>query len=191
MSNELDTELRRWQDAIRDLICKNTPGADIDGGGSDSGDPLDFTLAEISQGLSHLQNEIDDLKEDRARLRHNAEGMVKDFATTAAELWARLASHEGEDADAQIVIEKALREVGHHRAVAARRLVAVARAAWSLCDNSETSGTARNPVTTCDESDFQELSKALDALDELPELPEPNIGDGPVKAEHAMGLSDY
>lgn len=33
-------------------------------------------------------------------------------------------------------------------------------------------------------------SKALDALDELPELPEPNVGTGPAKAAHLLGLLD-
>jgi hypothetical protein len=111
-----------------------------------------------------------------------------DLAVQAAELWARLATHEGEDSDAQIMIEKALRTVANDRAEAGRRLVAVARAAWELCDGAKTSGSIRKPVIRADAADFNALSKALDALDRLPELPSPYIGEGPAKAEYALGL---
>jgi hypothetical protein len=43
----------RWQDAIYQLLRK-TCGDSIDGGGCDSGDALDFTLSEVSQGLNML-----------------------------------------------------------------------------------------------------------------------------------------
>lgn len=51
LTDDLETELRRWQDAIRDLLCDLTgdDGTKIDGGGCDSGDPLDLTLTEIRQ----------------------------------------------------------------------------------------------------------------------------------------------
>lgn len=54
-----DNELRRWQDGIRDHLIKqfDVPADRIDGAGADSGDPLDFTLAEITQGIGYL---IDD-----------------------------------------------------------------------------------------------------------------------------------
>ena len=60
----------RWQQAIYDLIREAT-GADteIDGGGCDSGDPLDFTLDEISQGFNYLKN-----KHDQERDQLKAEG---------------------------------------------------------------------------------------------------------------------
>lgn len=58
--DEHSKELRRWQDAIRDLLLEHVPGADIDGGGGDSGDPLDFTLAEISQGMVFRENQAFD-----------------------------------------------------------------------------------------------------------------------------------
>ena len=52
-------EIRRWQDGIRDHLIKqfDVPDGRIDGAGCDSGDPLDFTLAEITQGIGYL---IDD-----------------------------------------------------------------------------------------------------------------------------------
>ena len=47
-----EKEQARWQQAIYDLCCKLTPKANIDGGGTDSGDPLDFTLSEIGQAIN-------------------------------------------------------------------------------------------------------------------------------------------
>ncbi len=44
-------ELRRWQDGIRDMLMQRC-GSNIDGSGCDSGDPLDFTIAEIEQAFS-------------------------------------------------------------------------------------------------------------------------------------------
>lgn len=50
-NDAVDNELRRWQDAIREkLIDLGAPDWKIDGAGCDSGDPLDFTLAEVGQG---------------------------------------------------------------------------------------------------------------------------------------------
>lgn len=66
----VDKELRRWQDAIRDkLIQMGAPDSEIDGAGCDSGDPLDFTLAEIGQGVGYF---IDQLEELRAATTPNA-----------------------------------------------------------------------------------------------------------------------
>lgn len=49
-------EIGRWQKAIYDLLRAHVPHPDsIDGGGCDSGDPLDFTLSEISQALEQLK----------------------------------------------------------------------------------------------------------------------------------------
>ena len=53
----------RWQDEIRNTICAVVPVPDrIDGGACDSGDPLDLTLAEVAQGLTQLQEQIDEQK---------------------------------------------------------------------------------------------------------------------------------
>lgn len=57
---ERDEEIGRWQNEIYQLLCKFCPDINIDGAGSDSGDPLDFTVSEIGQALAHLQNKIDE-----------------------------------------------------------------------------------------------------------------------------------
>jgi len=52
-----DAEIVRIQDGIRDyLVSLGVPDGKIDGAGCDSGDPLDFTKAEIAQGISHLED---------------------------------------------------------------------------------------------------------------------------------------
>lgn len=53
---EHDGEMLRWQDAIRDLVIaeSHAPDEKIDGGGCESGDPLDSTLAEIRLGFAHV-----------------------------------------------------------------------------------------------------------------------------------------
>lgn len=59
----IDKELRRWQDAIRDkLIDLGASDWKIDGAGCDSGDPLDFTLAEVGQGAGHFIDEAEALR---------------------------------------------------------------------------------------------------------------------------------
>ena len=59
----VDKELRRWQDAIRDkLIDLGAPDWKIDGAGCDSGDPLDFTLTEIGQGVGYFIDQLEELK---------------------------------------------------------------------------------------------------------------------------------
>lgn len=52
-----DAEIRRLQDGIRDhLIALGAPDSLIDGAGCDSGDPLDFTKAEITQAFNYFQD---------------------------------------------------------------------------------------------------------------------------------------
>lgn len=59
LEQERDREAGRWQEEVYDLLRKHVPHPDaIDGGGCDSGDPLDFTLAEVSQGLDQLQAQL-------------------------------------------------------------------------------------------------------------------------------------
>lgn len=57
-SEAVQAEQGRWQNAIREHLVKESglPGADswIDGVGCDSGDPLDLSLAEISQVLNRF-----------------------------------------------------------------------------------------------------------------------------------------
>ena len=52
--------IRDWQDAIREAVIDGSgaPPEAIDGAGSDSGDPLDFTLAEIGQGFGWLDETL-------------------------------------------------------------------------------------------------------------------------------------
>jgi hypothetical protein len=66
-------ELTRWQDAIRGLVCILSGSFDIDGGSCDSGDPLDFTLTEITEGFTVIQDKLD-ATEARAE---KAEGEAK------------------------------------------------------------------------------------------------------------------
>lgn len=62
---QLEKEQGRWQDAIYKLLVKEC-GDSIDGGGCDSGDPLDFTLSEVGQGLGILQEQIAALEAEKA-----------------------------------------------------------------------------------------------------------------------------
>lgn len=57
MEEKHEEELRRWQDEIRGAVidASGASDCDIDGGGCDSGDPLDLTLTEISQGFVFLK----------------------------------------------------------------------------------------------------------------------------------------
>jgi len=72
---ELDDELGRWQQEIYEQLGKACPGLNIDGAGSDSGDPLDFTRSEIAQVVNYFtdqlataQARIKELEKDKARL---------------------------------------------------------------------------------------------------------------------------
>lgn len=67
LEDEHDKELGRWQEAIRDLVIKvsGAPDSEIDGGG-DSGDPLDLSLAEITQGLNFVIDQLDELRANHA-----------------------------------------------------------------------------------------------------------------------------
>ncbi len=71
ISRAEDAEQKRWQDAIYER-CKKAVGpanySVIDGAGCDSGDPLDFTLAEIGQALAFVQ----DAAEERERRMREA-----------------------------------------------------------------------------------------------------------------------
>jgi hypothetical protein len=58
-----DEEVGRWQDEIRKTVIKlsGAPDHSIDGGGCDSGDPLDLTLTEIRQGFNQMIDQRDAL----------------------------------------------------------------------------------------------------------------------------------
>ena len=51
-----DEEMGRWQDTIYKLACDLAPDAQIDGGGCDSGDPLDLTTDKIAQAFNYWDN---------------------------------------------------------------------------------------------------------------------------------------
>lgn len=57
---ELEADYGRWQNKIRDLVIRmsGAPKYAIDGGGCESGDPLDFTLTEIKLGFAHLDDKL-------------------------------------------------------------------------------------------------------------------------------------
>lgn len=60
----IEAEQSRWQQAIYKLVCETTGSDVIDGAGCDSGDPLDLSLAEISQGMAHFANHAYDLENE-------------------------------------------------------------------------------------------------------------------------------
>lgn len=69
-------------------------------------------------------------------------------------------------------------------------LVAVARAAWELADNTEEGVVVgEHPTCTIDYEDFDRLSKALDVLDALLEPPG-ECSTGPRKAEYRFTAPD-
>ncbi len=63
------------------------------------------------------------------------------------------------------------------------RLVAVARAAWSLCDNTREDVVGAERRFFPDPSDWDALSDALDQLDLLPDPSPTEVGTGPANAE--------
>jgi hypothetical protein len=70
-----DAEIRHWQDAIRDHVIKLSGRRYIDGAGSDSGDPLDFTLTEISQGIIHAIDQRDEAVKAREEVAAKVAGV--------------------------------------------------------------------------------------------------------------------
>lgn len=67
--DEVEKEQGRWQEAIYQLLSKMFPNANIDGKGCDSGDPLDFTISEIKQGLAIADEQTAQLKVENERLK--------------------------------------------------------------------------------------------------------------------------
>jgi hypothetical protein len=72
---EAEKETGRWQEAIYTKVCKDCPGVNIDGAGSDSGDPLDFTLAEIGQALNHWLDKCAKAEKQRDEALRNLESL--------------------------------------------------------------------------------------------------------------------
>jgi len=90
---ELETEQGRWQEAIYKLACELAPDAQIDGGGCDSGDPLDLTLDEISQAFSYWDNLLFDSMESVSHAK--IEGST--FKAAAAMITSLAADNEATD----------------------------------------------------------------------------------------------
>ena len=64
-SPEIEAEQTRWQQAIYELLKDSVDdGHLIDGSGCDSGDPLDLTLAEITQAINMLKDQHGDAISD-------------------------------------------------------------------------------------------------------------------------------
>lgn len=55
----VEKEQARWQDELDKLFAHLVPDAQIDGGGCDSGDPMDFSMSEISQALVYVIDQRD------------------------------------------------------------------------------------------------------------------------------------
>lgn len=73
---ENEKEQGRWQNAIYKLIIKNVPDNLIDGAFCDSGDPLDFTLEEVSQAIVYFKDKVDELEQQNATLRARLQPII-------------------------------------------------------------------------------------------------------------------
>lgn len=71
---EHDEEVGRWQQAIYEL-CSDV--CEVDGKGTDSGDPLDFTLAEIGQAIAHLKDALAADKDDWRKVVESLDDAVR------------------------------------------------------------------------------------------------------------------
>lgn len=73
----LVTEISRWQAAIRAHVIRHSGAPDdrIDGGGCDSGDPLDVSLAEIGQGFAWFGDALDALRKFKAYVHDRLDKM--------------------------------------------------------------------------------------------------------------------
>lgn len=85
-------EFTRLQDAIYALLRVEID-EHIDGGGCDSGDPVDFTLEEVGQGVTILKQRVEDAKTEAIGWRERA--LVAEART--AELEAERDRPETED----------------------------------------------------------------------------------------------
>jgi uncharacterized protein (UPF0335 family) len=91
----LDEEQARWQDAIYAVLVNRVGDDKLDGKGCDSGDPLDFTLAEIQQAFGvkddAANGEVTRLKAELQSLQSSHNEAVK-----AVEALKKIASDEKE-----------------------------------------------------------------------------------------------
>ena len=145
---EMDGEQARWQKAIYDLLCRLTKGIEhlnIDGAGCDSGDPLDFTLSEISQAIGAVIDQREQLEADCGVMRCTLEGYAEcGDGCTCGDGWSHDAAREALQSTAGKALLDRLAEAEKDRA----RLdwleqtnLAISQPsqgyrAWFLCDYS-------------------------------------------------------
>lgn len=66
-------EQERWQNRIDHVLGIHVPNAKIDGGGCDSGDPLDFSESELHQAFQYLEAQRDAKDAECQRLKESVE----------------------------------------------------------------------------------------------------------------------
>lgn len=79
-----DKEQKRWQDEIYERLIKvakenEMPVDLIDGGGCESGDPLDFTLSEIFEVIIFFVDKSDDLQKQLVHEKKVAENLIREY----------------------------------------------------------------------------------------------------------------
>ena len=100
----VDKELRRWQDAIRDkMISIGVPDSKIDGAGCDSGDPLDFTLAEVGQGVGYFLDQLEQLRAATTPQFTLAKPIAEEIRK-----YVLLNAHRLDTEEMQVIIERCL-----------------------------------------------------------------------------------
>lgn len=75
----------RIRDAVEVFTRVRTPGVTIDGSGCDSGDPVDLTISEVTQGLNAFDDALYDCEQERDAARFLRAG------------WRRLAVKRGDE----------------------------------------------------------------------------------------------
>lgn len=100
LADRIGALLGHWQDEIRGALCASVPDPHrIDGGGCDSGDPLDLTLAEVAQAVNQLTDQADGriaaLKAERDRAIRGEMFTQEWYATRLETLmeWAKPLGH--------------------------------------------------------------------------------------------------
>ena len=93
LADRVSALLGHWQDEIRGALCAVVPDPHrIDGGGCDSGDPLDLTLAEVAQAVNQLTDQAD---EQIAALTAERDAARRDAEERRLELLAERGDAEG------------------------------------------------------------------------------------------------
>lgn len=74
-ADEHDREVGKFQNDVKNLI-DDLSGSNVDGGGCDSGDWRDFTLAEIGQGIAFVKDKLDDHKHKAGMMRDKVDNLI-------------------------------------------------------------------------------------------------------------------